>query len=1079
MTAAERPRGTKVERHRYSGSSVEEQQTTVVRRRPWLRGWRIPLVLVLVLLLAAFVIVWTMRVRLATGYIDRELARRGVQASYQVRRIGFGTQVLDNLVIGDPSRPDATAREVRVQILVGLTGPRVGLITARGVRMRGRIVDGRLTLGQIDRLLPPPSGLPFRLPDQRIDVADAAIVLDTPAGAVALGLAGRGKLSDGFRGHLAMVSRGLNVGRCALAAPRASVAVAVDDLRPSLRGPVAMEAVRCGNDLALERPLFALRATLAPAIDSWRGESAVRVARLRAGPQYLAALQGRVTFAGDLDRTSGAVDLATGAAAVDAYRAAATRFDGRYVVEPRGGGNLLLGGDLRVGGLALAGGELAGVAGALRGLDGTPLGPIGQGLAGALARASRGGGDASARLTLVNGRGFGAVRFEQLRYAARSGARLLGSGGDGVTYYWPSGALRLDGDFALAGGGFPDARLSLSQPTLGAPLTGVARIAPMRAGSARLALSEIRFNAAAGGRTRFATTLLADGPLGVGRVTGLAVPLRGWFGRGGFALGEGCVAAGFRSLEIQGLRLGPSRLPLCPTGPALVWQRDGAVQAGAELRGTRFAGRLGGSPIQLASGRLRADQNGFTATNLAVRLGASSGVHRLDVATLSGRFVARGVSGAYSGLSGKLANVALLLSEGAGRWQLLGGRLQMQGGLRLTDAVEPTRFHPLVSDDFRLTLADNRLHAAGWLKHPASGTRVAEARIDHDLRSGAGRALLDVPGITFTESFQPEALTRFTTGVVALVNGTVTGQGRIEWDARGTRSTGTFSTADMDLAAPFGPVEGLRTRIEFTDLLGLVSAPGQVAEMDLVRTGIDVYDGRLVYQLQRNFHVGIEAGRWPYAGGELLLQPTTLDFSQPSTKFLTFQVVGIDAARFVQQMEFSNISATGTFDGLIPMQFDQRGGRVVGGRLAARPEGGTLSYIGELSDRDLGVYGKMAFDALKELRYDKFDMALDGDLAGEFVTLIDLDGVARNPTTPIEAPGGAIGQAILRRALSQLAQIPFEFNIRIQGPFRALLATARSFDDPSLLIQPVLPRIFRSLPTTVTDVQDEESENQQ
>jgi hypothetical protein len=120
----------------------------------------------------------------------------------------------------------------------------------------------------------------------------------------------------------------------------------------------------------------------------------------------------------------------------------------------------------------------------------------------------------------------------------------------------------------------------------------------------------------------------------------------------------------------------------------------------------------------------------------------------------------------------------------------------------------------------------------------------------------------------------------------------------------------------------------------------------------------------------------------------------------------------------------------------------------------------------------------MAFDALKELRYDRFDMTLDGDLAGEFVTLIDLDGVARNPTTPIQAPGGAIGQAILRRALSQLAQIPFEFNIRIQGPFRALIATARSFDDPSLLIQPVLPRLLRDLPTTVTDVQDEESENQ-
>ncbi len=1043
-----------------------------------MRGWRIALLAVLILIAAALIVVWIMRVTLAIGYIDRELARRGVQATYEVKRIGFGTQILENLVVGDPRRPDATARRVEVQILIGLTGPRIGWITARGVRMRGRIVDGRLTLGQIDRLLPPPSGLPFRLPERRVDVADAAIFLDTPAGPVAFGLSGRGNLADGFRGRLAMISHGLRVGRCAIAEPRAEVAIAVSELRPSFRGPVAIESVRCGNDLAVDRPLFALDATLGPAIDRWRGESALRAARLRAGPNLMAALQGRVTFSGDARRTSGALDIGSAAAAADAFRAARTRFAGRYSISPRRG-DLLLDGDVRAAGLSLAGADLAGLAGSLRSARGTPLGPIGAELADAVVRASRGGGDASARLTLVNGTGFGAFRFSRLNYLTRSGARLVATGGEGLTYDWVSKDLRLDGQFSLSGGGFPETRIALSQPHPGAPLEGVARVAPMRAGGARLALQEIRFAARPGGRTTFRTAMLLDGPFGGGRVTGLVLPVEGWFGRGGFAIGEGCVNAAFRSLDVEGLRLGPARLPLCPTGPALVWRSPGgALRAGAESRAPRFAGRLGGSPVQLAANQLRVDQDGFTAAGVAVRLGASSGVNRLDVASLSGRFVPRGVSGAYAGLSGRLANVPLLLSEGSGRWQVLRGNVLLEGGLTVADAVEPPRFNPLVSDDFRLTLVNNRIHATGWLKHPPTGTRVAQATVDHNLRTGAGQALLDVPGIAFNEGFQPDALTRLTTGVVALVNGTVTGQGRIAWGVAGTRSTGTFSTADMDMAFPFGPVEGLSTTIEFTDLLGLTSAPGQVARMDLVRAGIDVYDGTLVYQLQPNSHVAVESGRWPYAGGELILQPTVLDFSQPSTKYLTFRVVGLDAARFVQLMEFSNIAATGTFDGIIPMQFDQRGGRIVGGRLAAREPGGTLSYIGELTDRDLGIYGKMAFDALKALSYDRFDMTLDGALDGEFVTNIDLDGIARNPPTPIQAPGGGIGGLIAGRALNQLARIPFEFNIRIQGPFRALLATARSFEDPTLLIQPVLPRLLRDLPTTVTDVQDEESENQ-
>lgn len=1052
-----------------------------MRRRRWPRRLRNALLVLLVLLVAALAAVWLMRVRIAANYIDREFARRGVQASYDVKRIGLGTQVFENLVIGDPRRPDLTARIVRIQILFGLTGPRVGLITARGVRMRGRISGGRLSLGQIDRLLPPPSGLPFRLPDQRIDVADSAIVLDSPAGRLALGLAGRGNLSDGFRGDLAMVSRDLRLGRCAIDAPVARVAVRVDDLRPTFRGPAAAGSVRCGNDLAVDRPLFALDARFAPAMDSWRGSTGVRAAGLRAGPHSMAAVQGRLTFAGDIRRTRGAVDVSSAQAAVDMFRAARTRFAGRYAVSGQNGDLSLLG-DLGVRGLVARDSTLAGIAGTLRSGRGTPIGPVGDALADAFVRAGRGGAEARAAFTLVNGRGFGAVRFEQIRLDSRSGARLRAGGGDGLTYYWPDSVVRVDGEFAVSGGGLPDARLSLSQPRGGAAIEGVARIAPIAAGGARLALGELRFTAAPDGRTTFRTTAFLDGPFRGGRIAGLVLPVAGRFGRGGVALGEGCVDASFRMLEAEGMRIGPTRLPLCPAGPALVWKAPGGrLQGGAEIREPRFAGRLGESPLAMAADRLRFDLSGpnFTAAGLDVRLGPPSSANSIEVASLTGRFTPTGVAGAYQGLTGAISGVPLLISEGAGRWQVARGDVVLEGRLRIDDRQEPDRFHPLVSEDFRLALAGGRIRATGWLEHPATGTRVAHATVEHVLRSGAGSAVLDVPGIRFNEGFQPEALTPLTVGVVALVEGTLTGQGRIEWDSNGTRSTGTFSTAGLNFAAPFGPVEGLTTTIHFTDLLGLTSAPGQVAEIDLVRTGVDVYDGLLRYQLRPNSHVAVESGRWPFAGGELLLEATVLDFSQESVKYLTFRVVGMDAARFVQQMEFSNISATGTFDGIIPMQFDQRGGRVVNGRLSARPPGGTLSYIGELTDRDLGVYGKMAFDALKSLSYTRFDISLDGMLAGEFLTRIDLDGIARDPALTTAPTGGGIRGMIARRALGELSKIPFEFNIRIEGPFRALIATARSFEDPTPLIQSVLPQLLRDRPaTTTTDVQDEESENQ-
>ena len=160
-------------------------------------------------------------------------------------------------------------------------------------------------------------------------------------------------------------------------------------------------------------------------------------------------------------------------------------------------------------------------------------------------------------------------------------------------------------------------------------------------------------------------------------MTGLALPLSGRFGRGGFALGEGCVTVGFRALHIQNLRLGPSRLPLCPVGRALLWSGADGLTGGAELRAPRVAGRLGSSPIALASSRLRVDLAGFTASAVAVRLGTGAGVNRLQAAGLSGRWVAGGVAGRFDGLFGDLANVPLLFGEGRGSWQFRGGDLAL------------------------------------------------------------------------------------------------------------------------------------------------------------------------------------------------------------------------------------------------------------------------------------------------------------------------------------------------------------------------------------------------------------------
>src|SRR3546814_11278150 len=77
---------------------------------------------------------------------------------YDIAEIGLRTQRLENLTLGNPEQPDLSADWVEVDIsAMGFT-PRVTVVRAGGVRLRGRIVDGKLLLGELDKFRDPEIG---------------------------------------------------------------------------------------------------------------------------------------------------------------------------------------------------------------------------------------------------------------------------------------------------------------------------------------------------------------------------------------------------------------------------------------------------------------------------------------------------------------------------------------------------------------------------------------------------------------------------------------------------------------------------------------------------------------------------------------------------------------------------------------------------------------------------------------------------------------------------------------------------------------------------------------------------------
>ena len=1021
---------------------MEEVDQLPARRRRWPRVL-LALLAVLALALAGL---WLARKPLASGYVDRFLADKGVPARYQVADLGFGRQRLIDVVIGDPADPDLVADWLEARTRVGLSGPE--LIGVRGgrVRLRARLVDGKLSVGSIDRLLPPPSGKAFSLPALDVAVEDARVRMETPFGVAGLKVTGAGRLDNGFAGTVAVASRRLAGGGCGAEGIGAVLQVRSlgSERGMSLTGPAEAAHVACAG-----ATVAALRSDLKANWAMGRPSGSVVEASARTGAIAHPAARAAAAAANfTLVHGGGAAFTADGTLALNAVqgggaRAGAMRFAGALTNADAAGVGYQ-------GTVAVADADAASFV--PRFADAAPDTPV----APLLARAQAALGAAARRfsaeadMTALSGPE-ASVQLRRLRATAASGARAVLTDGEGLD--WRAGeAVRLDGRLEVAGGGLPTLSARVTERGDGRRFT--VTMAPYAADGARLAVTPVAV-VSDGDALTVRTIATLSGPVADGRVDGLELPIDLVRGAGRLLLNRACAPVRWTRLTVSGLQLDPGALRLCPTGAALVRVANGRVEGGATLGATRLTGRIGSTPLTLAAAgaRVRLGDRGFALDRVQTRLGQPGRETRLDVATLEGRADAQGLVGRFAGAGGQIGTVPLLLSEAAGDWRLAGGRLQLAGGLTVSDAqTERPRLRPLPVRNVALTLAGSQVEATGTVRAPTDGRTVAEVRLTHDLARGAGGASFTVPGLAFDKQLQPDQLTPVTFGVIADVAGTVTGEGQLSWTPERVASTGVFRTANTDLAAAFGPVEGIAGEIRFTDLLALESAPGQRLTVRSVNPGIAVTDGVVTFQTLRESRVAVAGARWPFAGGTLTLEPTLLDFSAAAQRRLTFRVAGTAADQFLQQFDFKNLDATGTFDGVLPMVFDAGGGRIENGRLAVRPGGGTIAYVGPISQKDIGFWPNIAFQALKSLRYRSLNIVMNGPLAGEMVTEVRFAGITQGQ--------GAKRGGIAGLLVGRLQRLPFIFNIRITAPFRGLLDATASYYDPRRLIQRNLPQLL-------------------
>ncbi|MFC6621454.1 YdbH domain-containing protein [Novosphingobium panipatense] len=1013
------------------------------------RRWRTPALVVGGLLVAALGATWLAREDIANNLIGGELEALGLPARYEIVRISPSEQVIRNLVVGDPQRPDLTVKELRVSTRLAWGLPGIGRITVIEPRLYGSYRAGRVSFGALDKALFTGKDGPFEIPDLDIKLVDGRALIESDLGRLGVKLAGEGALRGGFSGEIAAISPASHVSGCRTGRATLYGKLAVTAARPRFTGPVRLESLGCQQeDARASRVAAQVDITLDEALDGAEGKLGVSAGASRYGAQSLTALSGTGRFSYREESLRATYRIEGKGLDTPQARLAAVAFEGR-ARSANGFSRFDVEGDLTGRDLRIGASVDRALVSAQRTGEGTLLAPLAAQVRSGLAQEMPG---STLDANLIARRSADGLSLVVTRGAlrGRSGASLvalsrvqalLPEGGEGAP-------PRLTGNFSTGGKGLPQVWGRVETDGHGRfALRG--SMPDYRAGSAMIGIPRLAVKQDRDGALSFAGQILMSGDLPGGKARNLLLPLDGRRdSTGRFALWRGCTRVAFDALQVADLALDRRTLTLCPArGGAIVQGQPDNLRLAAGASSLNLSGRLGETPIRIASGPIGLAAGGgragvVTARAVDVALGPESTASRFAISRIDAA-LGKDVSGTFEEADIRLAAVPLDMRQAAGNWSYAGGIVAIDdASFTLVDRQPMARFQPMVARGATLRLAGNRITAKALLREPQSDRGVVRADIVHDLSNASGHADLAVNGAVFDKDLQPDALSRLALGVVSDLQGIVRGSGRIDWNAARVTSRGRFATDGVDFAAALGPVRGLSGEVVFTDLLGMVTAPRQTIRIASMNPGVEVKDGTLSFELRPGYNLIVNGGQWPFMSGTLTLDPAKMQIGVAETRRYTLRVSGLDAGDFVQHLELTNINASGVFDGELPLIFDQNGGRIEDGYLRSRAPGGHLSYIGALTYKDLSAMGNFAFDALKSVNYKDMEIGLGGSLSGEILTRISFDGLSQ---------GAGAKKNFLTK---QVAKLPIRFIVNIRAPFFSLFGSMRSLYDPNYVRDP-------------------------
>lgn len=355
------------------------------------------------------------------------------------------------------------------------------------------------------------------------------------------------------------------------------------------------------------------------------------------------------------------------------------------------------------------------------------------------------------------------------------------------------------------------------------------------------------------------------------------------------------------------------------------------------------------------------------------------------------------------------------------------------------------------------SLADN-LAKFDFAVATPQGRPLGAGKGVHDVKTGKGSAAFGSGLLAFTPGgLQPDRLIPAFRGVVGAATGAASGMATFGWSSAGVTSSGAFALDNLSFQGPGVAVtrtEGVTGDLKLTSLMPVATDGEQsisIRKIDL--DALKLENGVVNFRMRGDDTLEIINAEFPWFGGVIGAYQTEMQLVGGETK-TTLQIDNVNLRDLLASLNVEGLSGEGVIEGVLPLSFEGGRARINKGILSAKGNG-VIRYTGKATGAasEANAQTSLAFEALRELRFENLSATIDGALDGRLDFKILFEG---RSDIPIRTRGGV-----------QRVDSPIIYRVNIDAPLLSLLDQAVVSTD-----------IRRQIDRAVKESGDKPSENQ-